>query len=246
MERPIAVMADTHGHYETVAPAVETELAAGRHIVFAGDFVDGPDTARLIRLIRSIGDRATAITGNHEWVLRNTLTDMDQLRSTWRDHIWPSYERGVLESYRLPRTGNRRHDSEQLAETMQRTGQLAWLNSLPAYTETNDSIVVHAGPNPGELWRVQSQALDIFCQYPVRMQQEPDQIFSHQNSLMATVAEEVDSRTFITGHAHLSIPIEERINKRRIRLATWLAKGADLLVWRSDERRIVEYANQDY
>jgi hypothetical protein len=238
------VFPDLHGQYELAARALERYDLGTVTPVFAGDFIDiGPDSAKLVTLIRKAqAEGAVALTGNHEWVCRNVLSpEENPLVAEWRDLIWPGYESGLLESYGLERTGNRQHDAEQLSERMTAAGDLEFLRDelLPSF-ETDDFVVVHAGPVPDQPWAAQREALEWAAGPAERLGEEPRQIFDHALAMPAAIPESVDRRCFVTGHAHLSESASERRVGNRICLASRLEAGQPLYVWESRPGRIVE------
>lgn len=234
---------DSHGQHALIGRMVDAHLSYTDVFVFLGDVLNGPDSARLIHLIRELGDRAITIVGNHEWVGRNALTDSDDtMVSVWQTEVWPGYEEDTLQSYGIHPTANWVRNAEALREKMVETGDLAWLHSLPPYFATDEFIALHAGPEHGHPWAVQAEALDQLIGYDARLHDEPSPIFSGRLGRIAAVPESVDSRTFVTGHLHLTLPPEQRIAPRKIGLASPLDRGAPLHVWQSDQNRIYTHA----
>lgn len=224
---------DSHGQYERVARMIDFHLDSGitDHIAFLGDTLNGPSSAKLISLIRSMGDLATTIVGNHEWVARNALSEStDSMVKIWRDEIWPGYEEDTLQSYGIHPTGKWERDARALREAMAERGDLAWLNGLKPYIATKRHIGVHAGPELDHPWANQAAALDLLIGYDARLHDEPAPIFSGELGKVKPVPKEVDERTFVTGHLHLTLPIDQRTANRKICLASPLNKGADLFV----------------
>lgn len=240
-----SVLSDTHAQYEKVARAIEAEDPYVDYFVFAGDIVDGPENLKLINLIMELGKKAVAIAGNHEWVLRNALyipsePDHFAKADAWRD-IWSKYERGVLESYGLRHTPDWAINAENLRQAMDEQGHLSWLVNLPAYFSTPDFVVVHAGPLSHRTWADQEVYLDSASEPDKRIFEEPNALFSHAIANVQDIPEMVENRIFITGHNHRSLPVEERRARNRVGLATSLRNGDPLLIWRSEENKIVSY-----
>lgn len=240
------VFPDLHGQYELAARALENYDLGTVTPIFAGDFIDiGPDSAKLVGLIRTAqAEGAVALTGNHEWVCRNALAeDTDPMVAEWRDFIWPGYESGLLESYGVERTGNRQHDAKQLSERMTAAGDLEFIqNELLTSFETDNFVVVHAGPEPDQPWAAQREALEWAAGPDERLGEEPRQIFDHALAMPAAIPESVDRRCFVTSHVHLSESASERRVGNRICLASRLEAGQPLYVWESRPDRIVEIA----
>ncbi len=233
------VIPDSHGQYELVSRMIDHHLDMTDHFLFLGDVLNGPNSAKLIQLIRSLGERATTIVGNHEWVARNALShSIDPMVAVWRDEIWPGYEEDTLQSYGIHPTGKWSRDAQALQEVMAETGDLDWLHSLRPYFETDQFIGVHAGPERNFAWAEQAAAMDLLIGYDARLHDEPAPIFDGRLGAIKDVPELVDARTFVTGHLHLTLPAEQRRAERKIGLASPLNRGAPLYVWQSDQDRI--------
>lgn len=152
-EARYTVVPDSHGQYELVARMIDRHYDMTDEFLFLGDVLNGPDSARLIQLIRSLGYQGITIVGNHEWVGRNALSDLDDpMVDVWRTEVWPGYEEDTLQSYGIHPTGKWQRDALALREKMNETGDLDWLNSLPPYFETSQFVGVHAGPDPAYAW----------------------------------------------------------------------------------------------
>lgn len=233
------VVPDSHGQHSLVGRMVDAHLGFTDKFLFLGDVLNGPDSAQLIRLIRELGDKAITIVGNHEWVGRNAMTlSPDPMVAVWQTEVWPGYEEDTLQSYGIHPTKNWIRNAEALRERMTETGDLDWLHSLPPYFETPEFIGVHAGPELDHPWSDQAAALDMLLGYDARLYDEPAPVFSGRLGRIQDVSESVDSRTFVTGHLHLTLPPEQRIAERKIGLASPLERGAPLYVWQSDQNRI--------
>lgn len=237
-----SVIPDTHGQYERVAPVIDVLEPDTDIYVFLGDVLNGPDTAKLIELIRSLGDRAVAITGNHEWIYRNALSLEDEPTvEVWRDEVWPGYERGTLESYGVKYGPDWAENAVDLREAMHETGDLEWLNGLPPFVETSGFIAVHAGPDPGTPWERQAAELCAAASVSARLTEEPPQIFSGEFAKNGNVPSAVDERIFVTGHAHLRLSARDRVGQRRVRLASNLLAGDPLYVWDSATQTVTAH-----
>jgi hypothetical protein len=236
------VIADTHGQYEKVAPVIDTLEPGTDVFLFLGDVLNGPDTAKLVGLIRDLGDRAVTLTGNHEWIYRNALSlEDDPAVEVWRDEVWPGYERGTLESYGLRYGHDWAGNAAELREAMRETGDLEWLNGLPPFVETDDFVAVHAGPEHEVPWQRQAAELRAAASPVARLTEEPPQIFSRELARDIDVSPVVDERVFVTGHAHLRLPLRDRFGQRRVRLASNLAAGDPLYVWDSATQTVTAH-----
>ncbi len=237
------VVPDSHGQYSLVGRMVDAHMDITDMFVFLGDVLNGPDSARLIRLIRELGDKAITIVGNHEWVGRNAMTlSPDPMVAVWQAEVWPGYEQDTLQSYGIHPTKNWARNAEALRDKMTENGDLQWLHGLAPYFETPEFVAVHAGPEHDHAWADQAVALDNLISYDARLHDEPSPIFSGKLGMIEPVPATVDTRTFVTGHLHLWAPAEQRIARRKIGLASPLNKGAPLYVWQSDQNRI--YAHE--
>ena len=211
-------------------------------ILFLGDVIDGPDSKRLIQLIRCLGDKAITIVGNHEWVCRNAIADYDDENTRiWREHMWPLYEDRLLDSYGINKTGSWNYNAAALRELMQENGDYEWINGLPPYYETSEFVALHAGPKPNILWANQKSYLDKISSPEIRNSAEPEQIFSAEIAHSFDFPHLASGKKFISGHAHSYIPLEQRVNHNRIHLASNISNGEPLYVWFSDRNKIVEY-----
>ncbi len=91
-----------------------------------GDLVNrGPDSLKVLRFIRSLGDSATTVLGNHDL----------HLLALWSGAIKPGGRFGLLEETLAA------HDVDELCE---------WLRQQPLahYDEHLNSLLVHAGTHP--------------------------------------------------------------------------------------------------
>ncbi|HVX24424.1 MAG TPA: hypothetical protein VG992_03740 [Candidatus Saccharimonadales bacterium] len=245
MTEVYAVIPDSHGEYDKVARVIDATQNSISTYIFEGDIFGGPQPARLVGLIRDLGERAVSIAGNREWVCRNALNDSnDSSLEVWREDVWPGYERGhrgILDSYGVEKSPNWQENAANLREVMTRNGDLAWLSSLAPYFETDEFVAVHAGPVLDKPWVVQATYLDSINTPNGRLEDEPPQIFSHALAAVHDIPASVDNRTFITGHSHFHLPIEQRTAERKICLASNIHNDDPLFVWRSDSGRIHSY-----
>jgi Calcineurin-like phosphoesterase len=236
------VIPDTHGEYEKVARVIDAFEPTVDRFLFLGDVIDGPDSRSLIRLIRGLGDKAITIVGNHEWVCRNALAASGEPEiGIWRKDVWPGYEDRMLESYGVKRTSDWQMNAGRLQETMMASGDLDWLNELPPYFETSDFVALHAGPIDAVPWMTQREDLDELSSDKARCANEPEQIFSRGVAGIPELSQLGDNRLFVTGHSHLSLPVEGRITRNRIRLASNLGGGEPLFVWLSGDKEVSRF-----
>lgn len=237
---------DLHSEYDRFARAVEYHYAHTDMFGILGDVVDGPYPRKTIALIRSLGDMVVTISGNHEWVLRNAMSDYDTDAATaWAEEIWPKYEVGMLAAYGLHKvsTGQGwKKKAELLRSCMEQDGTLQWLDGLPTYLETPSFVGIHAGPYSDVPWVVQAEQLDVQSQVSRRIYEQPDQLFSKVNGRIMPVPSDIDGRVFITGHMHADFSINQRRLPGRIGLASRLTLGDPLYTWTSEDDVIHEHA----
>ena len=236
------VLPDTHGEYERVAQITKENDKTFDRFVFLGDLLDGRNPSKLIEYVRGLGERAITIAGNHEWVCRNALSVVeDPVVDVWRDEVWPGYEHNVLASYDLQRTPDWQKNAVALRQAMQERGDLAWLNDLRPYIETDEFIGVHAGPKLNEAWSIQSAELDAFDNEAARLIDEPPQLFSHSLAALQAVPETVSGTLFVTGHGHNHLSWDRRQAQRRVCLASSVGRGEPFYVWDTVSKQVVAY-----
>lgn len=236
------IFPDAHGQADRTERAIEYHWEHTDMFGFAGDMVNGPNSAGMFRLIRSLGAKASAIVGNHSWVLRNATSDSDdEMVQVWAEDVWPGYEEQSLISYGIHPTGKWLHDARALREVLRENGDLEWLRGLDSYIETPEFIVVHSGPELDKPWYEQAQYLDEVSQPDRLLHEEPSQIFSGKLGRVIDVPSLVDERTFVTGHLHLRQPIDQRSAQRKICLASPLDQGAPLYTWTSEDNKIHQH-----
>lgn len=236
------IVPDTHGQYEKVGRMLDILDPFVDKILFLGDVIDGPDSKRLIQLIRSLGDKAITIVGNHEWVCRNAMADYDDVNTRiWREHMWPLYEDRLLVSYGINKTASWNYNALALRELMQENGDYEWINNLPPYYETDEFVALHAGPKPNILWTDQKSFLNMVSSPKKRHTLEPEQIFSGEIANMQIVPNDTANRVFVSGHAHSTAPVSHRMRNNRICLASNISNGDPLFVWLSTQNEIVSF-----
>lgn len=237
---------DMHAQYDRFARAIEYHDAHTDIFGILGDFIDGPETRKTVKLIRSLGVRAVAITGNHEWVLRNSLSTIDLgAAAIWAHDVWPKYEKNVLVSYGVAEGSAHMGGvarAHKLRTRLQENGDYEWLESLPAYIETPTFIGVHSGPLLDLPWPEQANQLEEDRSPEARLSVEPEQIFSRDLAGIQPTSPDIDSRIFVTGHRHFNLPKEQRRAFGRICLASPLNRGAPLFTWTSEDDQIHEHA----
>lgn len=124
-DMPIYAIGDIQGCYAELQQLLEKIRfdPARDRIWLVGDLVNrGPDSLQVLRLIRSLGDRAVAVLGNHDLHLLAVAAGEAEL-----------------------------HRSDTLDEVLQapdRDELLAWLRHRPLLHIENDHVLVHAGLLP--------------------------------------------------------------------------------------------------
>jgi predicted MPP superfamily phosphohydrolase len=100
--RRVAVLSDVHAN----TPALETVLAeAGALepdlVVFCGDLTWGPEPARTVELVRSLGDRAVFLRGNAERAVLQMAAG-ERAPETARDHWMLARHQDELVAFLAP------------------------------------------------------------------------------------------------------------------------------------------------
>lgn len=127
------VIADIHGHAVALESLLqELSLSHNDRVTFLGDYIDhGPDSRRVIDIIRLLNCHSQCLMGNHESLLLASLHD-SEIERHWRRYGGDR----TLESFGV--AGPQDIPSEYID----------WIQSLRAWVEDSDSIFVHAGLNP--------------------------------------------------------------------------------------------------
>lgn len=237
------VIPDVHGELEHTKRAVGLAEQLDAAPVFLGDTINrGPNSKEVIELVKTLGDSAIAIVGNHEWYCRTALYDPDYAVSTAvRDNLWAGdMQNNMLKSYDLPQSGDNETDAFYLRQAMEDEGHWDFIDKLPSFFETDEFVAVHAGPKTDEPWESQRADIEKKSEQESRLFSEPQQVLdpAHKLSGVTDVPREVDERIFITGHRHLALPPEQRTAERRVCLASILNATSPLYAWESRTGKI--------
>ena len=117
-------------------------LSPGARLVFVGDLVNrGPQSLRTLRRVKSLGERALTVLGNHDLHLL-----------------------AVSQGVRAPGRGD---TLDELLNAPDRDELLAWLRSQPLALHVDGHLVVHAGVLPS--WTVE-QVLMLSAEVQQRLQ----------------------------------------------------------------------------
>lgn len=254
MEKPYVVISDLHASIQKLVEVLK-HYGNDYDYIFNGDLIDrGRDSKSTLEIVRSMGDAAIVLTGNHEWVLRAALTDADpQRRAEWRDYMWlgPSAKRcmesRMLESYGVVTDKSNEHIAKTLRQRMYDAGHLELIENSLMYFENEELLVIHAGTDNGRTWQNQRADLDTarsLAQNHI-FQDEPGQIFDFKYSDVTMPPRDIWNKTLITGHTHLRKGAEDRIwwgnranHPTRVRLASHLVAGDPLFVYETDSQEI--------
>lgn len=131
------VITDIHGCAKTFRALISKVLKPDPedHIFLLGDYIDrGPDSRNVFDFVFELLDKGfkiTAIRGNHEQFLLNSLDDIFEFET------WKSYNGGdtTLSSFGV-------HDVHEIPDKY-----LSFMNTLPFYISLKDYYLVHAGFN---------------------------------------------------------------------------------------------------
>lgn len=257
MEYPKVVISDLHGQVQKLI-AVLMHYGNDYQYIFNGDVIDrGPDSKGTLEVIRSMGDAAILLTGNHEWTLRAALTDADSLRrEMWRDEVWlnPSLKRRLesrfLESYGIVTDKINEDITREIRYRMWQLGHLALLEEAQMYYEDDEIVVVHAGLDGDQTWVSQRRQLDTYESLANShiFTDEPPQLFDFRLCDSFRLPRDFGARTLITGHTHLRLGADDRITSRkhtttplRVRLASHLQAGDPLYIYETDSQEVREF-----
>ncbi len=228
---------DLHGELEIGKRAVDLASKLEATPVFLGDLIgrQGPNVKGTVELACENG---TTILGNHELFFLNILVAIKN-----GHFIYPKgrrYLKEMMKSYSVEREGNLLEDATNLTQAMTEEGHLSWMEALPPFYESEETVMVHAGPKLDEPWDVQRKKIKKQAKPNGSTFSAPIQICdsTHKLSGAQAVPETVDSRIFVTGHRHSGVGAEKRTAKRRVYLTSRIHKGDPLYVWESQTRRI--------
>lgn len=154
----IYAIGDIHGRYDLLKQMMETierHAAAYRrgqdyHIIVLGDMIDrGPDSARVIRSLRSLSGqkKATVLLGNHEDAMLRTIDGEPGMLTRWMRFGGDA----TLQSFGItpPR------DEDDYPRVMQQMrsdipeNYVNWLRRRPISVRSGDYLFCHAGIRPG-------------------------------------------------------------------------------------------------
>lgn len=153
-DKAVFIIGDVHGCYDELVELMQLARTVEKNILFVltGDLVGrGPKSVEVIQLLRSLGNDAWAVRGNHD---EGTLREARRLRSS------PDYE--LPDRYSWVK-GLSDEDVEYLSE-------LPYTISIPAHK----ALIVHAGIIPGPPLEQQQLNTLTFMRNII----EPDHIFS--------------------------------------------------------------------
>ena len=134
------VISDIHGEYERLMSVLnKADYKPNKDkIVFLGDYIDrGPDSYNVVRYIRQLKgkykDNVVLLKGNHEDLALKFLNkEIDKMLF--------HYNGGNKTTKSYYKYGNGQSDFRM---------DIAWLNKLPCYYQTDKYLFVHAGVREG-------------------------------------------------------------------------------------------------
>jgi hypothetical protein len=128
MEQYTTIIGDLHGCIEEAEEMIRL-APKGSRFVFAGDLVDrGPDSAGCVKLVRSLGDRARVVMGNH-------------------DHKHVRYHRKIAQAIEQgkPVPPHTKDEITQITAGLSAEDR-EWMAKFPYYVKLPGNVtVVHAG-----------------------------------------------------------------------------------------------------
>ena len=197
----IVAIGDIHGNYYELIDLLgrlshETDYGTDTFI-FLGDYVDGgPDSARVVRLLRSFQKQYphwVFLKGNHEDMMldalrRDSIRYLD--RNQWKGQGGNATIRSYGEVYFPDATEYERAIMQE--EDVILPADLDWIESLPLVHTTNNFAFVHAGFIP---------------ELPIDKNEEMDCLWIR--SLFYNSDYEWEKRV-VFGHTHFDIPLVRR------------------------------------
>ncbi|UYY57048.1 metallophosphoesterase family protein [Sphingomonas sp. S2-65] len=156
-QRLIAI-GDVHGRWDlldALLKAIEQHIATTPEVpsrlIILGDFIDrGPDSARVLRFLRSVtrqSERATVLLGNHEQALLHTIEGDTAAQRLWLAHGAAA----TLASFDTPPPQQHEFGPAFAVRAAQAIGPetIDWLRDLPLSLRIGDYFFCHAGVRPG-------------------------------------------------------------------------------------------------
>lgn len=155
-ENPFYVIGDIHGRYDllqAILTKIDKENLGGQ-IVFVGDYVDrGEQSKEVLELLFSYINKANSkvhcLMGNHEEMMLSFLEDPDVYGARWLRNgglqtLAGFGVRGVYEGT----TGDALLRARDTMRHLMGARMETWLRSLPAYWQSGNVAIVHAGADP--------------------------------------------------------------------------------------------------
>jgi serine/threonine protein phosphatase 1 len=236
------VIPDTQGEvsllYGLLEQIFDRNLLKDRKLVFLGDYMNrGEGTKQLLdECIELKKLNHVFLRGNHEDVLIRAYLAYQQKDEFYRDiyiYQWLKMESNTLFSYGISkyRKNNLRIFLE-FVEALENFGHLNFLLSLPAYYESDNIIMIHAGIKPNLVWELQKSEIDSLLD---SYEYEIEQIYSFELAKLETHKEE--SKKVVSGHSTRDEPF---VSKNRVMLDCGAGKpGKPLVAWVSDTNEIL-------
>lgn len=233
------IIPDTHGHLAEVENLIGKLDNQGylkdRRLVFLGDYFDrGPAVKQLVDLaIELAAEGHVMLAGNHEYVVHRALDGLekDSPDADWWANRWlQNYQNQTLNSYGIDYSGGQTpgYWAEKLRQNMP-PSHFDFLASLPWAYENDQLVAVHAGLDPGQPLRVQTDSL---LAKQTKNPRGPEQLFSHELAKTAAAL----GKLVVSGHCSRQEPY---ISPRRVMLDCGVDSGGRLVAYVADSGEIV-------
>ncbi|WP_299288166.1 metallophosphoesterase [uncultured Tateyamaria sp.] len=146
-DSPFIAVGDIHGRADLLARFLDT--TPPHPIVCVGDYVDrGDSSAEVLRMLRARPD-ITCLSGNHEVMLLAFLKNPTGEGPRWLHNggLQTLASFGIASVSQISGAEALMRARDQLYEAMG-PDLIAWINGLPAYWQSGNVAVVHAGADP--------------------------------------------------------------------------------------------------
>jgi len=200
-------------------------LHDGRHLIFLGDFCDGPDTASTIELLlrwQATHPATSFLCGNHDLNLSKALGLVDSPHQAYYAARIPTRNTQTLKSYGAK-------DAPDLLAKMPQNHK-DFLANLLWVVEHSDYVFVHAGLKPDEPYEEQIAKLRA---KDTRQFKPP---WLYDTALAWTIPPDTD-KVIVSGHTILRQPL---VTDRRILLDTGCGYGGSLTACLLPERLLIQ------
>ncbi len=203
---PVCFVGDIHGWLDRLKSVL---AQCEGHVIFLGDLIDrGPDSAGVVRLIRSMVESGTAtcLMGNHEWILCRVLgvgagarfvaPEDPMLFARWKES-WGGA--ATLSSYGATDTTSLRH---RMGDDLGFIADLPWVSHGMA--QGQPWLAVHAGLDDHEDYEDQVHRLQLGWSYrEPTLDPRPSNLFA-KHLLEGRALQQPSNLCVVSGHTPLN------------------------------------------